>query len=104
MAKHPGSYPPEFRQKLRELSRSGRPLSELAHEFAVSRQTIVNWLKQDDLDSGVRADGLTSEERVELSQLRRENKRLKIEAEILSKAAAWFARETNTIPTKSSDS
>jgi transposase-like protein len=60
--------------------------------------------KQDDVDAGRRDDGLTTDERKELTLLRRENKRLKLEAEILSKAAAWFARETNTVPTKSSDS
>jgi len=54
--------------------------------------------------SGRRDDGLTTEEHRELTVLRRENKRLKLEAEILSKAAAWFARETNAVPNKSSDS
>lgn len=87
------AYPPDFREKLTALARSGRSANALAKEFDVSRQTITNWLKQDDLDAGRRTDGLTSEERVELSQLRRENRQLKIEREILSKAAAWFARE-----------
>jgi transposase len=64
----------------------------------------MNWAKQDDLDEGRRDDGLTTNERKELVMLRRENKRLKMEQEILSKAAAWFARETNAIPNKSSDS
>jgi transposase len=102
--KHPGAYPPEFRHKIAELVRSGRNAGEVAREFDVSRQTIANWIKQDDLDSGTRTDGLTSTERDELTRLRRENKRLKMEQEILSKAAAWFAREANTIPPKSSDS
>jgi transposase len=64
----------------------------------------MNWLKQDDANSGRRDDVLNSEERRELAQLRRENKRLKLEQEILSKAAAWFAREADTIPKRSSDS
>ena len=98
------TYPPEFRRKILDLVRSGRSVNEVAREFEVARQSILNWQKQDDLDSGRRGDGLTSEEHKELVHLRRENKRLKMEAEILSKAAAWFARETNTIPNKSSDS
>jgi transposase len=93
-----------FRQKVVELARSGRHPDELATEFGLARQTVRNWIKQSDLDSGHRNDGLTSEERVELTRLRRENKQLKVEREILSKAAAWFARETEVVPKKSSDS
>jgi transposase len=104
MAKPPKVYPPEFRQKILELIRSGRSGNALARQFNVSRQTITNWLKQDERDSGLRTDGLTTEERSELARLRREVKRLTIEQEILSKAAAWFARETDAIPKKSSDS
>ncbi len=103
MAKRP-TYPPEFRRRIMELARTGRSVNSLSQEFSVARQSIMNWLKQDDVDAGRRTDGLTTEEHKELTQLRRENKRLKLEAEILSKAAAWFARETNAIPTKPSDS
>jgi transposase len=103
MAKRP-TYPPEFRRKVLDLVRAGRSVNAVAHEFELARQTIMNWLKQDDLDSGRRTDGLTTDEHKELVHLRRENKRLKMEQEILSKAAAWFARETNAIPNKSSDS
>ncbi len=102
--KRPHSYPPDFRHKVLELLRTGRRIDELAAEFELAPQTIRNWEKQVDLDTGKRTDGLTSEERAELSKLRRENKRLTIENEILSKAAAWFARETDVIPKKSSDS
>jgi transposase len=102
--KHPRSYPPEFRHKVIELARAGRRNEDLASEFELAPQTIRNWLKQDDLDAGRRADGLTTEERREFAQLKRDNKRLTIENEILSKAAAWFARETDVIPKKSSDS
>lgn len=105
MAKqHPRSYPPDFREKVVELARTGRNLDDLAHEFGLARQTVRNWVKQADLDAGRRSDGLTSKEHDELSRLRRENKRLTIENEILSKAAAWFARETNSIPDKRSNS
>jgi len=104
MAKHPRSYPPDFREKVVELARTGRSDVELAQEFNLARQTVRNWVKQADLDTGRRSDGLTTEERAELSRLRRDNKRLTVENEILSKAAAWFARETNSIPDKRSNS
>jgi transposase len=102
--KHPQPYPPDFRQKVVELARSGRMPDDLAAEFGLARQTVRNWIKQFDVDSGRRNDGLTTEERTELFKLRRENKQLKVEREILSKAAAWFARETETLPKRSSDS
>jgi transposase len=87
-----------------ELVRSGRNPEQLAKEFEPSAQTIRNWVCQADLDGGRRSDGLTSEEKEELGRLRRENRRLKLEREILAKAAAWFARETESVPEKSSDS
>jgi len=104
MRNHPRSYPPDFRQKIIALARSGRRHDELAREFNLAPQTVRNWCKQRELDTGTRSDGLTSEERAELSKLKRENKRLTIENEILSKAAAWFARETSSIPDKHSNS
>jgi transposase len=104
MRKHPRPYPPEFRRKIIELARSGRRLDELAREFSLAPQTVRNWCKQHELDAGVRTDGLTSEERAEFAKLKRENKRLTIENDILSKAAAWFARETSSIPDKHSNS
>jgi len=97
-------YPPEFRRQMVELVQAGRSPEELAEEFEPSAQTIRNWLVQADRDEGLRHDGLTSEEREELRRLRRENKQLQLEREILSKAAAWFARETGTIPPNSSGS
>ncbi len=103
MAKRP-SYPPEFRRRIVDLARSGRSLASLAKEFDVARQSIVNWVKQDDLDAGRRTDGLTTEERKELAQLRKRVRELEEEKAILKKAAAWFARETHTIPERSSDS
>ena len=104
MAKVHRAYPPEFRQQMIELVRAGRSPEELAREFEPSAQTIRNWAAQADRDAGRRADGPTSAEREELVRLRREVRQLKLEREILSKAAAWFARETDTIPSKSSGS
>lgn len=91
------TYPPEFRQQLIELARAGRGPEELAREFEPSAQTIRNWIAQAGRDAGTRSDGPTTAELEELRALRRENKQLKLEREILSKAAAWFAQETGTI-------
>jgi len=104
MAKKRPTFPPEFRRRVLEKVHAGSNISEVAREFDIARQTVMNWLKQEDIDTGKRTDGLTTDEHKELVRLRRENKRLKMEQEILSKAAAWFARETNAIPNKSSDS
>lgn len=100
---HP-QYPAEFRARMVELVRSGRSPEELAREFEPSSQAIRNWVRQADLDDGRRADGLTTAERDEPTRLRRENRQLKTEREILSRAAAWFARETGSIPPGSSNS
>ena len=97
-------YPPEFRRQMVELVRVGREPEELAKEFEPTAKAIRNWVKQCDLDEGRREDGLTSAEREELRRLRRENRQLREEREILAKAAAWFARETGSIPPKGSDS
>ena len=102
MPKTHAPYPAEYRQQILELARSGRSAEELAKEFEPTAQCIRNWIKQDELDRGQRQDGLTSEEKAELVRLRKENKQLKLEREILAKAAAWFARETDSIPPKSS--
>jgi len=101
--KHP-PYPPEYRRQMVDLVRSGRTPEELARDFEPSAQAIRNWVKQSDLDDGRRKDGLTTEEQAELRRLRRENKTLRLEREILSKAAAWFAQETDSVPPKSSSS
>ena len=100
---HP-PYPDEFRQQILELTRAGRTPDELAEEFEPTAQTIRNWIKQAELDNGQRHDGLTSDEKAELARLRKENKQLRLEREILKKAAAWFARETDAVPPKSSNS
>ena len=82
----------------------GRTPESLAEQFEPTAQTIRNWLAQADRDAGQRADGLTTDEREELRRLRRENKTLREEREILKKAAAWFAKETGSIPSKDSSS
>ncbi len=103
MSRH-GPYAPEFRRQMVELVRAGRTPEELAREFEPSGQTIRNWVQQADRDEGRRSDGLTTEQSEEIRRLRRENRQLKIEREILKKAAAWFARETDTIPSARSSS
>ena len=97
-------YPKEFHRQMVQLHRAGRTLSELSREFGCSQWAISRWVKQADRDEGRGDGGLTTAEREELARLRRENKRLQIEREILSKAAAWFAQETAPNSKRSSDS
>ncbi len=104
MAKKHLPYAPEFRRQMIELVRAGRTPEELAKEFEPSAQAIRNWVAQADRDDGRREDGLTTAERHELTRLRRENRQLRLERDILSRATAWFAREANTIPPKGSRS
>jgi transposase len=90
---HP-PYPPEFRAEAVRLVRSGgRDPEPLARDLGCSAQAIRTWLRQADRDSGQRPDGLTSAEREERAQLRRENRVLREEREILRKAAAFVASE-----------
>jgi transposase len=100
---HP-PYPPEYRRRIVELARAGRSINELAREFEPSANAIRKWVKQAGLDDGLRSDGLTTDERAELNRLRRENRVLREEREILAKAAAWFATETGAVPSRRSDS
>ncbi len=93
-----GRYPPEYKERMIELVRTGRSPGSLAREFEPSEQTIRNWVRQADLAEGRRSDGLTTEAREELRELKREVKRLRMERDILKKAAAWFARESGSIP------
>jgi transposase len=97
-------YTREFRQELVALHRAGRSIPELSREFGPTPWTIALWVKQADRDAGRGDGGLTTNEREELARLRRENKRLKMEREILAKAAAWFAQETTPNSKRSSDS
>jgi len=105
-------YAPEFRRQMVDLVRAGRDPADLAREFEPSAQAIRNWVAEADRREGRReaakpapADAvLSATEREELARLRRENKPLRLERDILSRAAAWFARETGTIPSGSSNS
>ena len=93
----PSKYPPEFRREAVELARlSDRPRAEVARSLGLSDSTLANWVNAD-RDARTRAedpDGLSETERDELARLRRENAELKLDREILRKAAAFFARET----------
>jgi transposase len=100
---HP-PYPPEYRQRIVELVRSGRTPQELAREFEPSAQCIRDWVKAAEQPQGVCSDGLTQADHAELIRLRREVKILRQEKEILKKAAAWFARESSLLPPDASGS
>jgi transposase len=96
-------YSPEFRRQMVELVHAGRKVSELSREFDCTVWTIMRWVKQADRNDGRGDGGLTTDERRELTQLRRENLQLRMEREILSKAAAWFAQERVPNAKRSSD-
>jgi transposase len=100
-------YAPEFRRQMIDLVRAGRDPDDLAREFEPTAQSIRNWVAQADRSAGRqedRPDSVSRSERDELIKLRREVRQLRLERNILSKAAAWFARETGTIPSGSSGS
>ncbi len=93
----PRPYPEEFRRRAVELARlRERPVSQVAAELSIAQSALHRWLKQAEIDEGER-EGLTSEERAELVRLRRANRTLEMENEILKRAAAFFARE-NVLP------
>jgi transposase len=96
MPKTRPAYPEEFRREAVQMLRAGRTPRELALSLGVSEQTLRNWRRQEQVDRHERDDGLTSDERDELSRLRRENVRLTQERDLLKRAAAFFARETET--------
>lgn len=91
-SKHVAPYPPEFRAEAIRLARtSGKPHAQIARDLGMTSETLRLWLKQADLDEGQRSDGLTSEEQEELRRLRRENRILREEREILKNAAAHLS-------------
>ena len=99
MPRHRPAYPPEFREQIVALHRAGRSVAELAREFEPTAQTIYAWIEKAEPSSAA-ADA----DRDELRRLRKEVKRLQQERDILAKAAAWFARETGSIPSGRSSS
>jgi transposase len=98
----PKTHPPysaEFRaEAIRLVRTSGKTKTAIAHDLGISLEALREWVRQAELDAGERHDGLTTEELAELRKLRREVKILREEREILVKAAAFFARETNSLP------
>lgn len=102
--RHRGPYPAAFRRQMVELVRAGRTVEDLAKEFEPTAASIYAWVAQADRNKGRRKDGLTTDEREENSRLRKRVAQLEKERDILSKAAAWFARETKSIPPESSNS
>lgn len=97
-------YTHEYRERLVELVRTGESPEKLAEQHEPCAATIRAWVKQADLNEGRRKDGLTTEEREELRRLKRENRQLREERDILKKAAAWFAREADGASSKRSGS
>lgn len=96
-ATHP-PYPREFRKEAVRLVKAGeKPKSQIARDLGVSVWSLARWVDQADIDAGER-EGLTIDEREELRRLRRENRILREEREILKKAAAFFAQETGRRP------
>jgi transposase len=94
----PAAKPPEFRRRAVELARRGdQPIAQIAKDLGIAESGLRRWMKQADLDEGRRSDGLTSQERQELAELRRRNRVLEMENEILKRASAYFARE-NVLP------
>ena len=93
----PAPHPPEFRRRAIDLARQpGTSVAKVAKELGISESGLRRWIAQDDIDAG-RKEGLSTQEREELAKLRRENRRLEMENEILKRASAYFAKE-NVLP------
>src|SRR4051794_31406675 len=89
-------YPEDFKREAVELyRRSGKSIKKIAGELGIAMESLRAWNKQHDIDRG-QAEGLTSDERAELQRLRRENRRLEQERDLLKRAAAFFAKENET--------
>ena len=94
----PAPHPAEFRRRAVQLAREKtKPVAELAKELQISESCLRNWIAQDDADNNGSDTQLTSKEKKELADLRRDKRRLEAENEILKRAAAYFARE-NILP------
>ena len=96
MPKSRPPYPDQFRREALELVRQGRSIPDVAESLGITAQSLRNWKHQDERDRGARDDKLTSPEREELRELRKRVKRLEQERDILKRATALFARETET--------
>jgi transposase len=96
MPKSKPPYPEQFRREALELVRQGRSIPDVAEALGITAQSLRNWKRQDERDRGARDDGLASVEREELRELRKRVKRLEQERDILKRATALFARETET--------
>jgi transposase len=92
----PAPYPEEFKRRAMQLVRDGTPIMQAAKQLGIAESGLRRWLDRDDIDGG-RKPGLTSDERKELAELRRQNRRLTMENDILKRAAAYFAQE-NVLP------
>jgi transposase len=93
----PAPYPPEFRQRAVELARRrDKPIAEIARDLGIAESGLRRWMDQADVDGGHKP-GLSTDERKELVELRRKNRVLEMEIEILKRASAYFARE-NMLP------
>jgi transposase len=94
----PAPHPPEFRQRAVELARQGgQPVAAVAKQLSISESCLRNWMAQADADDGASDSRLSSADKRELVELRKEKRRLEVENEILKRAAAYFARE-NILP------
>ena len=94
----PAPHPPEFRRRAVELARErAKPIAELAKDLRISESCLRNWLAQAEADEAGSETRLSSAEKKELAQLRRDKRRLEMEVEVLKRAAAYFARE-NVLP------
>lgn len=102
MGKRRVRYPDEYRARIVELAGSGRSIADLAREFEPSEQTIRNWVVQDEWEREETGRSMSSSERDEVKQLRRKLRRVEQERDILAKATAWFARETDRSGSKKS--
>lgn len=90
----PSKYPPELRERaVRTVFESGRPVSQVARDLSIHPETLRSWVRQAEADGGKRTDLLTSDERQQLKELRRENRELRRANEILKSASVFFAKE-----------
>jgi transposase-like protein len=94
----PRPHPPEFRQRAVELARlREKPIAKIAEDLGIAESCLRNWMKQADIDDG-RRNGLSTDERAELVELRRELRTAKMEIEILKRATVYFAKESSPGP------